>query len=163
VYTFDTLCGTMNIKLSGFGHSTHLCIKKYVYDICANIWCEIVEDVVKLTWSSSILCSQYVYEYHITNDAFCFCPKLRQRNSTAESIYIDRIVSLLLQLKDKNDYDIFYHCAKESGILLHKSVFQLIDIIRRKQNLKLKQCKCSPKRKENFPDERTYVKRKLDF
>ncbi len=155
----------MNVKLKGFGRTTRLCIKGRIWHVHSSIWCEFVGSDVKLTYSSSTLRRRHVYEYHINDDALCFWPKkLRQRTTTPESIYIDRIIALLIQLKDKSDYDIFCHCVKETNILLHRSVFRLISIMR-EHNLKLKQCNnCSPKRKTNSTvDPQPLKKHKLDF
>ncbi len=80
------------------------------------------------------------YVYHTEGDAVCFWAQgSKVWRSTVESIYVDRIVSLLVYLKDKSDYEIFCHCVEKQNTLLHSSVFKFVNVIREK-NLKFKIC-----------------------
>ncbi len=101
----------MNVKLKGFGRHADLCLKGHIFRIYSNIRCDLEDNEVKLSYAHLKKGVVSTYVYHTEGDAVCFWAQgSKVWRSTVESIYVDRIVSLLVYLKDKIDYEIFCQC-----------------------------------------------------
>ena len=131
----------MNVKLKGFGCHADLCIKGHFFRVYSNIWCELVDNEIKLSYSNLRVSLVSDYVYHTEGDAVCFWHERSRRTwgTTLESMYVDRLVSLLIHLKDKSDYEIFCEVVEKQNCLLHSSVFKFVRIIREK-DFKFKIC-----------------------
>ena len=126
----------MNVKLKSFKRPADICLGGHIFRLYSNIWCDLDDNEVKLTYAhlKGGLVSTYVY--HMDGDAVCFwAEKSRIWRSTLERLYVDRTILLLEYLKDKSDYEIFCHFVEKKNTLLHSSVFKFVKVLREK-NLK---------------------------
>ncbi len=130
----------MNVKLKSFKRQADLCLEGHIFRLQSNIWCDMYDNEVKLSYARLKGGVVSTYVYHINNDAVCYwAEKSRVWLSMLERLFMDRTVSLLEHLKDKSDYEIFCYFFQKKSILLHNSVFKFVNVLREK-NLKFKLC-----------------------
>ncbi len=140
----------MNVKLKSFDRQTTLYLEGRMCRIHVNVWCDLLTDT-RLKLNFMQMQNTYVkdYFYHIHKDAICYhacsvSEESRRWHLSREARFIEDTIKFLEYVKNKSDYEIFNIFAQHRNVLLHNSVFKLVNVMR-ERNLEFKVCDlCMP-------------------